>query len=455
MTLSVGERLRQTRLQKNLTLEQASQATRVRVHYLEALERDDLEALPSRVQGKGFLRLYADFLGLPVEEVLAQWEGKPLATSAEVPHPPARVEPVEAPAPTPAPVEAPAVRPAEPEPSFPTDMAPAIPSVGASSSAILLKEIGQDLRRKREMLGFSIANVEEFTHIRARYLQALENGQLEQLPSPVQGRGMLQNYAEFLRLDTEALLNRFAEALQQRRIEQTIRTASPSAPRAKPISNIKRWVTPDLLIGGGLILALFLFVAWTASRITAERTRTAQATLPSISEVLLATPSPTLGAPALPSTPVPQETPVEGESTPAPEPVNVSAGTPNPTVAPISNAPVQVYLIARQRAFLRVIVDGKVAFNGRTIPGNAYPFSAEKGIEVICGNAAALQIYYNQQDLGVLGERGQPLRLSFTQQGILTPTPLPTATPTATPQVTPTPTPTPLLATPTITPFIP
>ncbi|MEJ5314063.1 MULTISPECIES: RodZ domain-containing protein [Anaerolinea] len=454
MMLSVGERLRQNRLEKNLTLEQASQATRVRVHYLEALERDDLEALPSRVQAKGFLRLYADFLGLPVEEVLAQWEGKPLPMSAEAVPPPTKAEPVQAPEPMPAPVE-PSPPHLEPEPSAPTGIAPAVSSAGASSSAILLKEIGQDLRRKREMLGFSIANVEEFTHIRARYLEALENGQLEQLPSPVQGRGMLQNYAEFLRLDSEDLLNRFAEALQQRRIEQTIRTASPSAPRAKPISNVKRWVTPDLLIGGGLILALFFFVAWTASRITAERTRTAQATLPSISEVLLTTPSPTPGAPALPATPVPQETLGEGESTPIPEPVNAPAGTSNPTVAPISNAPVQVYLIARQRAFLRVIVDGKVTFNGRTIPGNAYPFSAEKSIEVICGNAAALQIFYNQQDLGVLGERGQPLRLSFTQQGILTPTPLPTATPTATPQVTPTPTPTPMLATPTITPFIP
>lgn len=450
MTLSVGERLKQTRLEKHLTLEQVSQATRVRVHYLDALERGDLEALPSRVQGKGFLRLYADYLGLPVEEVLAQWEGKPLSSPLQPSPQPEEVQesrrtPVEPAAPSPVESEAPA----------PVAEPPVVSPAGASSSAVLLRQIGQELRRKREALGFSIADVEEFTHIRTRYLQALENGQLEQLPSPVQGRGMLQNYADFLRLDTEDLLNRFAEALQQRRIEQTIRIESPTAPRAKPITRIRRWVTPDLLIGGGLILALFLFVAWTAGRITAERTRMAQATLPSISDVLLTTPSPTPGEQTALSTPAPQQTPLEGEGNPTPSEIPPAESTPVSTVAPISNAPVQVYLIARQRAFLRVIVDGKIAFNGRIIPGNAYPFSAEKSIEIISGNAAALQIYYNQQDLGVLGEMGKPLRLTFTQQGVLTPTPLPTATPTATPPVTPTPTPTPLLATPTITPFIP
>ena len=67
MATSVGEQLKEERTARGLTLEQAAQATKIRKHYLEALERDDRTTLPSAVQGKGFLRLYAGYLGLDAE----------------------------------------------------------------------------------------------------------------------------------------------------------------------------------------------------------------------------------------------------------------------------------------------------------------------------------------------------------------------------------------------------
>src|SRR5512141_950015 len=95
MATSVGEQLKEERTTRGLTLEQAAQATKIRKHYLEALERDDRSTLPSVVQGKGFLRLYAGYLGLDAEALAAQWEGKPLPAR---PAPPAAVE-VKVPAP--------------------------------------------------------------------------------------------------------------------------------------------------------------------------------------------------------------------------------------------------------------------------------------------------------------------------------------------------------------------
>jgi transcriptional regulator with XRE-family HTH domain len=73
---TIGEHLKQARTQRNVTLEQAAHVTRVRIHYLRALEEDDRDLLPSDVQGRGFLRLYADYLGLPVDPLLDQWMGK-------------------------------------------------------------------------------------------------------------------------------------------------------------------------------------------------------------------------------------------------------------------------------------------------------------------------------------------------------------------------------------------
>jgi hypothetical protein len=115
----------------------------------------------------------------------------------------------------------------------------------------------------------------------------------------------------------------------------------------------------------------------------------------------------------------------------------------------------QVYIVPNQRVFLQVITGKKTAFLGRTVPGNAYPFTSNERIEVICGNAAGVQIYYNQRDLGTLGLPGQPLRMIFSKDGIATPTSAVTAAPTNKPLATLTLQPTATRVPPTVTPLIP
>ncbi len=77
-------------------------------------------------------------------------------------------------------------------------------------------EIGIALQTQRERLGFSTANVESQIFIPERYLKAIEAGSLEKLPSTVQGRGMVKNYAQFLGLDPEPILLHYADVLQER-----------------------------------------------------------------------------------------------------------------------------------------------------------------------------------------------------------------------------------------------
>jgi len=68
---TIGARLKQAREQRHLTLQQASDITKVRIHYLQALETDDLSAMPSAAQARGFLRLYTDFLGVNLADLSA------------------------------------------------------------------------------------------------------------------------------------------------------------------------------------------------------------------------------------------------------------------------------------------------------------------------------------------------------------------------------------------------
>jgi cytoskeleton protein RodZ len=61
---TLGETLRQARLDKGVSLADAARDTRIRRAYLEALEAEDPAALPAAVYARGFLRTYAEYLGL-------------------------------------------------------------------------------------------------------------------------------------------------------------------------------------------------------------------------------------------------------------------------------------------------------------------------------------------------------------------------------------------------------
>ena len=72
MTQTIGQRLKTEREGQRLTLEKVFEATRIRVQYLQALEADDVSMLPSPVQARGYLRNYAEFLGLDFESILEE-----------------------------------------------------------------------------------------------------------------------------------------------------------------------------------------------------------------------------------------------------------------------------------------------------------------------------------------------------------------------------------------------
>jgi len=411
MSTSVGEQLRQAREARQLTLEHVARATHIRVHYLHALETGDFAALPSVAQARGFLRTYAGYLSLDPESLLREFGEATIQGDQPT-------SPVPQPASTP-PLE-----------------------VSGEADQIFI-ELGQHLQQRRELLGLSLEDIERHTHLRRHYLRALEAGDLEGLPSPVQGRGMLKNYATFLGLDAEKLLLRFAEGLQVRlAAKQAARQDSrPVVPRSQPTSQstMRRLFSGDVFIGMTITLSLLAFIVWGVMRIFAMREEQAQQpTAPSIAEVLLASPTATISPTPEPVTPT-APLPITFETQFAP--TGEAAGT----LPVAATGGVQVYITVLQRAWMRATVDGVVQFEGRVIPGSAYTFTGDSQVELLTGNGGGLQVFYNQQNLGLLGEFGQVVNRIFTAQGILQPTPTITMTPTATlsPTVTPRTSPTP------------
>lgn len=86
MSDGLGLWLRRARETRQITLPDAEKALRIRRRYLQALEMGDYTALPGEIQARGFLRNYARYLSLPVEEALARYDaeiqGRPMQPRA-------------------------------------------------------------------------------------------------------------------------------------------------------------------------------------------------------------------------------------------------------------------------------------------------------------------------------------------------------------------------------------
>lgn len=68
-----GDRLKKEREQRKLTLEDISQATKINLRSLRALEQEDFAHLPGGVFNRGFIRAYARHLGLDEESFIAAY----------------------------------------------------------------------------------------------------------------------------------------------------------------------------------------------------------------------------------------------------------------------------------------------------------------------------------------------------------------------------------------------
>lgn len=421
MSAAVGKRLRQAREEQELTLEQVAAETHIRLHYLQAMEAGQFDSIPSRVQARGFLRYYANHLKIDVEPLFEALEGDALLSL----------------------VQAEKQKKSEVE-------ANSTPPKDETA----LASVGDTLKSQRETLGLSLDDIERHTHLRVHYLQALEHGEMDALPSTVQGGGMLKNYAEFLGLDPEPMLLRFADDLQtqlrQRQRPRATRSRTRKQPQQKP-GLIRRIFSRDILVSGSLIIFLMVFAIWAGLRISSSRSsEEPQPTPPSIADVLL--PSATVST--IPTSTATIPSPAEdaaaaaaGSNAGVDEAVEF--GEPDLTQEALDIAfaehAVRVQIVIRQRSYMRITVDNEVEFDGRAVPGASFAFAGEESVEILTGNGAALYVTYNDVEFGLLGAFGEVRDIILTINGLQTPTPTISPTPTKTPRTTPTVTPSPTL----------
>lgn len=310
-----------------------------------------------------------------------------------------------------------------------------------------MDELGHILREARDTRGLTLSEVQEQTRISQRYLEALEMGDYDLLPSPVHVRGFLRNYARFLNLDPEPLLERYELGQSQRpRKKQPPQITNPVEPVAPPVSTLPQeqiffdpvnmevdagyarssrgsGINSDsvvrLLIIGALLVLIFLAAQRFIPLLRGEGDGT-EAMTESFNQLVEDVMS---GGESESEDMVEEDTAVtDPEATPDLElqpssvltstsrndPLAVDQPTPTRPDLPATMEQIELVVDVLERAWLEVTIDGNVVFSGIARPdGEPLEWTADDEAKILTGNAAGVYVTINGIELGRLGERGE------------------------------------------------
>lgn len=293
-----------------------------------------------------------------------------------------------------------------------------------------MNELGHILREAREARGMTLAEVESETRINTRFLSALEEGEYETLPTPVHVRGFLRNYARFLGLDPQPLLDRYELHKDQYSVNDNPLNLPPQPenlpqkPLALPDNQpffdpVNMEVTTQqpsrggsesfvrVLIIGALLVMLYLIGTQFIPRILDDAPTGEELTEgvnTAVSDILnRADPTPEPDAGALD----PVVTIDSG---------NVLTSTGRniiPTVQPTRPAlpatldTIQLQVDITERTFMEVTIDGDIVFSGNALRDDTFEWEALEEATINTGNGIGVNVTINGTDLGRMGDRGQ------------------------------------------------
>ena len=250
---------------------------------------------------------------------------------------------------------------------------------------------GSWLRQQREIRNISLREISDNTKIGMRYLEALEEDRFEVLPAPIFAKGFLREYAKYVGLDADEVVNFYIAADQHRRAElDETETAAPR-PQVRPpstyhgVSPPRRLRVPRLPISwlvGGVVAALLiaLLVVWLVRRAGSA------------------------GAPEEPSEAPSIAAPV---AEPAPQ-VPVQAPPPQQAAAPGDGLLVNLTFTAE--CWVEAVVDGSQRISELRVQGESMQIRARDSVVLTLGNAGAVRVEVNGRPVQPGGEPGQVVR---------------------------------------------
>lgn len=251
-----------------------------------------------------------------------------------------------------------------------------------------LASFGEDLRREREIRGISIKEIADATKISGRFLDAIERNDHKTLPAPVFTRGFVREYARYVGLNPEEMVNRYNYAAAnddriekppaiERYPETPVRDITPRPPRKRglpsPVARID-WNTIVVL----LLIAALGAVAWWA--VGQKRFRQQ------------------FGA----------ERPAAPLTTRAATPPAAASAAPAPAT---DDSTLRLELEATEDVWVELEADGEQVLYTTLAMGERRRFEASESFRFrTIGNAAGLNLTFNGTPVPALGGAGERVR---------------------------------------------
>ncbi|WP_413163584.1 helix-turn-helix domain-containing protein [Capilliphycus salinus ALCB114379] len=259
-----------------------------------------------------------------------------------------------------------------------------------------LLEVGQQLRQTREHHSLSLDMVAAYTMIRRHLLQALEEGQVENLPEPVYTQGLIRRYANALGLDGEELANFFLPEPIIPSIESN--TWLLPLPQLRPTHLYLSYILLILATMHGLV---YLIKSSPQVEVLPESTLAQGPATSTTQSVSVSTANNSTGNPGqlvLQAT----QTDLENNSS------NSGSTNPNPV-----NQTVEVGIVVKDESWVLIEVDGKTEFQGILSGGTQRTWKAKQELVVVAGNAGGVMVTVNNGESRRLGEPGMVEEVVF------------------------------------------
>lgn len=110
-----------------------------------------------------------------------------------------------------------------------------------------MDDVGQKLREARTRRKLSLPEVEAETKIRARYLQAIENEEWDQLPEDTYARAFIRTYGRFLGLDGDRLAEEHRRSRGSARPGERLPRVDPKPRPVAPRGRGRSGVSPRVI----------------------------------------------------------------------------------------------------------------------------------------------------------------------------------------------------------------
>lgn len=242
--------------------------------------------------------------------------------------------------------------------------------------------LGQELQRRREAMGLSLAEISDATRIGTRFLKAIESDEYGVLPEGIYARSFVKAFARHVRMDEDE-----AVLLYQ---QQTGAEAAVGDPDVPPLDDAEPFVFKEPSSGfwPAAIVAVLLAVVFVGGAYAVWR----------YSQEPVAA-----KAPSTPPAP-------EAKSTTVPDPVATTSGAPVTIQPEVVNGELRVTLQALDRCWVKYTADDGEPIQRELQQGEEALIRATQSIDLSIGNTRAIALQINGQNARFPDNTGIVLR---------------------------------------------